>query len=137
MNIAQAFADYLEEIGFGILGVDLFISRVPSGTNAPGDAKWIVGRGGFQVYRTVTGEEGRQASLSLYMRSYDAQLVYDSLEALDARISCSGCLELEGYNVIEVETSGPFADQDLDDEERTVGLLEITVTLYRNCYGDS
>ena len=133
MNVVEAFKDYLVSRSIGTFAEDLFISRVPSGVSVPDDVWWLRLEGGSSGTYNVNQGNQRPVTISVYRRSVSAAKVYDDLEALNDLVSCSGCLELEGYNVIGVSTIGPFADQDLDGEERTVGMLQVTVTIYKDC----
>lgn len=139
MNIVESFAQYMEDSGVATLGHDLFISRAPAsnsddanGSPIPDNLWWLTAGGGAQV----TGSQTRKMhayTLNIYYRDRQAMSVYDKLQQLADDVTCAGCLELEDHEVIGVELSGLWSDQDLDDESRTVGLLQVTITTYKEC----
>lgn len=133
MNLVRAFAQYLESIGVATLGQDLFISRAPSSNNAPDRIFWVKAAGGTSLPSTVNGSTQRTSVLELYHRDVRTEGVYDTMQTLGDDLTCSGCLTLEGYQVTDVSVDGPWTDQDLDNEERDVGLLQITITTYKEC----
>lgn len=124
-NIVEAFRDWMETESLATPGQDLFISKAPTGTTA----YWLVASGGNTGVRYPNGGGITDTTISVYYRDPEPKNVYDNLEALRDSVECAGCLELEGYTVVSIYTTGPFADQDLDSEDRTVGLLEITLSL--------
>ena len=133
MNVARAFASYLQDTGVATLGQDLFISRAPLSTEVPSRIFWLKASGGTEVAKSVNGRAQRQHLIEVYHRDTDTAAVYDVMQELSDDLTCAGCLTLEGYEVLEVSTSGPFTDQDLDDEERTVGLLQVRITIRKEC----
>jgi hypothetical protein len=134
MNIVEAFANHLEtELGVATLGQDLFIHRVPVKKKSAHSLWWLVLNSPGQSQKNVTGEYQQSITLDVHYRDLDPKQVYDKLQDLSEEINCAGCLELEGYTISEVETVGPFTDQDLDNEERSVGLLQVTITIYKEC----
>lgn len=130
MNIVSAFLDFLEDEGYGTIGIDLFIGSVPF--NASDRALWIVSSGGNSIVKNIDGTKQKTYSLNVYMRSMLASEVYDTLESLETFINSSECFDLSGYNVLEFETILFPSDQDLDVEDRTVGLLTIEITVYQD-----
>lgn len=129
MNIVEAFADWLQDQSVATLGQDLFISRSPK---TPNRLFWLIANGGESGDRNVNSGIRQTQVISAYFRSTDPQEVYDELHALEEMVLTNNCLELEGFTVISVNTNGPFSDTDLDSEQRTVGLLEITIEIYRS-----
>ena len=131
MNVVEAFATYLEEeLSLATLGTDMFISRAPSGVDTDNAIWWLVLSGGGRSVKNATGEWSQTSEISVYYRSTDPAEAYALLERLNHDLLSAGCIELVGYTVREIETTGPFADQDLDDEERTLGLLQVSLTTY-------
>lgn len=130
MNVARAFADYLATVKSLTLGQNLFISRVPS-SNQVGNRTvwWIKANGGTVVSRGVQGSAVRQYLIEIYCRDVSAEGLYETLQALGDSLTTAGCMTLAGYDVIHVDTNGPWTDQDLDSEERTVGLLQVKLTI--------
>lgn len=134
MNIASSFAEYMESTDVATIGQDLYIARAPSsntenvdGDPIPQNIWWLVANGGFKRGKLDV------YSLNIYYRDRNALCVYDKLQQLSDAITCAGCLELTGFEVVEVETTGFHSDQDIDNEERTVGLLQVEITTYKEC----
>lgn len=131
MNIVEAFANYLvEEHELGEIGETLFISRAPSGVDTDNAIWWLVLQNSGISVKNPTGEWSQTSEVFVYYRSMDASEVYNSLEELNRELLAAGCFELVGYTIREVQTTGPFADLDLDNEERTVGVLQVSLTVY-------
>lgn len=129
MNIAEAFAAYLEEeLLLGTVGTDIFISRAPE---TPSTMWWVRLEANTLSDTNITGEVIRPVTLSVYHRDINAKDVYDRLESLQDDLQAPECILLTGYTVIDVEVAGPFTDQDIDREERTVGVLQVTLTIYK------
>lgn len=138
MNVVRAFANYLQDSDVATLGQDLFISRAPS-SNRTIDGQpidrifWLKANGGSQVLRTINGSAQNNHVISIYHRDVDSEGVYETLQELGEDLTCAGCLTLESYDVIQTVINGPWTDQDLDNEERTVGLLQVTITIGKDC----
>ncbi len=132
MNIVKTFANYLQdELGLGTLGQDIFVSRAPGGVGTLNDIWWLVLDQPSSSERTATGEWRQSVGIGVYFRSVNPETVYNSMEILNQDLLATGCITLVGYNVIEpIQTNGPFIDQDIDLEERTVGKLEVILTIY-------
>jgi hypothetical protein len=139
MNVVRAFAQYLGDAGVATLGRNLFISRVPSSKKLrdegidPNRIFWLKAGGGSPVSKSVNGSSTKNYIIEIYLRDLEADDVNETLQELGDDLSCAGCVTLEGYDVMEVGTNGPWSDQDLDNEERTVGLLQVTITIHKEC----
>lgn len=139
MNVVRAFAEYLQGAGVATLGQNLFISRVPSSKKLreenidPNRIFWLKAGGGSPVSKSVNGSSTKNHVIEIYLRDLEGNAVNETLQELGDDLSCAGCVTLEGYDVVEVDTNGPWSDQDLDDEERTVGLLQVTITIHKEC----
>jgi hypothetical protein len=130
MNIASAFAKYMEDEGFGTRSTDLYIGGAP--LDAPNPCWWIITSGGTQDSKNNTGERLKNYVLNVYYRSTDAQDVYDQLQLLEEQINSKDCVQLEDHITVEMTTTLYGSDQDLDAEDRTLGLLEVTINVYQN-----
>lgn len=131
MNIVEAFADWLtdHQLIDATLGQNLFISKLSP--KAP-DTSWRLRlESPGQGRRTVTGELQQPVTISVYLRSKSSKTVYDSLQLLNAEVNSAETLNLNGFTVSGVSTSGPFIDQDIDDNERDLGLLQVTLNTYK------
>lgn len=133
-NLARDFVTVMEELELGTFGNDIFISRWPTGKSIPNKC-WLVKADGGEIQsRLVTGELRQTFVLSVRLRAVNPEDVYNALYALQSQLGCEECLSLEWYNVIEVSTSGPFVDEDIDLEERTIGEILFTITTYKDCH---
>lgn len=127
MNIVESFANWLQGQSVATLGQDLFISRART---KPSTMYWLIAQGGNSGPKNVNQGGQTTHTISVYYRNTNPQEVYDRLHELQEMVITDGCIELEGFTVVTVNTVGPFTDQDLDNQDRTVGLLQITITTY-------
>jgi hypothetical protein len=129
MTVAQAFATYLQSINVATVGTNLFMSRWPSSKKTADPSFLIKEAPGQLVQRTIQGQAINRYLIELYMRDYNASNVDATLQSLRGQLTTSA-VTLSGYTLYSnPETNGPWSDQDLDDEERTVGLLQIRLTI--------
>ena len=129
MNLAETFVHYLEDIGYGTFDEDLFLHRVPA-TAQVDAAWWVKPSGGSPVGKNTTGEINKSFQLDIFRRHRSASTLYDDLYQLEAELS-GGCVELPGFQVVELNTTTYPDDQDLDQEDRRVGLLQVNLTIYK------
>lgn len=127
MNIIESFAEWLEDQSVATLGQDLFISRART---KPSTMYWLIAQGGNSGPKNVNRGTQITHTIAVYYRNTNPQAVYDELHELQEMVITEGCLELDGFVIVSVETTGPFTDQDLDNQDRTVGLLQINITTY-------
>ena len=129
MNIARSFVDYMIAQGFGtVFGTDIFIGGIPQ--DAPDTAWWVVSAGGSPGTKNQTAELQKNYVLNIYYRSTDAESVYNEIQSLEIELNKPTCITLAGFDTIEIEATTFPTDQDLESEERTVGLLTATVKTY-------
>ncbi len=130
MNITKAFTTYMESEGFGTFGGDLFIGGAP--LEAPASCWWVVSSGGAPELKNSTGEMLKAYVLGVYYRDTDTEQVYEKLQQLEELINSIVCVQLDSYETVNMEALGFPADQDLDAEDRTVGLLQVTVVIHQS-----
>jgi hypothetical protein len=128
MTISKSFATYLQSAGFGTLGTNLYIGGAPM--DAPDTCMWILAGGGSPIVKNQTGEKVKQYFLSVFYRSTDAEDVDDTLHALEVNLNSPTCPQLTDFDTIEIECTSFPTDQDIDNENRTEGLLQVTITNY-------
>jgi hypothetical protein len=133
MNIAQAFATYLEGLGIATLGQDLIIGRAPNSNEVSDNLWWILANGGSPIKKNDTGESMKRYMVSVYYRNTNYKVIEDALFNLENSINCDGCSQLSGFDTIDLEATTFPIDQDLDSEDRMVGLLQATITTYKEC----
>lgn len=136
MNIAEDFATYLATITGSTLGQDLFIGEAPSSNKVGDSIYWIVTSGGAKTLKAQTGEAIKAYTIDIYYRSTNYQGVYDAMQTLEEELNCAGCVQIGSYDTIEVEAITFPIDNDLDNEERKVGLLQANLTIYKDCQGN-
>lgn len=129
-NVARSFCQWLEDNGYGQFGNTLFLGGAP--LDSPDEAYWVVSGGGSNIGKNASGEKQKNYLISIFYRNTDAEDVYNNLQALEELLNSKDCIELDNYTVIEVEATLFPTDQDLDNEERTTGLLQATITVYQN-----
>lgn len=130
MNITKDFTTYMSSLGFGTFGVDLFIGGVP--LNAPSTCWWVISAGGASEPRNATGERQNRYVISVFYRNIDTEAVYNQLQSLSDGINSSQCIEFDNYTVVDAEATVFPTDQDLDNEDRTIGIVQITIAVYQN-----
>jgi len=131
MTIKRAFAQWMEDNGFGTFGDNLFIGTVPFEKKKDA-AWWILGGGGAPTVRAQTGEKMKQYIITVFYRNTDAEDVDQKLQNFEETVNNKECHSLTGYETIDMEGTGFQSDQDLDGEDRTVGSVEVTVTVYQS-----
>lgn len=129
MNIVEAFIEYMIAAGFGTaLGTDVFIGSVPQ--DAPSTAYWLTTAGGGILSKNATGEKQKSYLLQVFYRNMDAEDVYNELQELEIELNKPNCAQLTGFDTIEMEAVSFPTDNDIDLEERTVGVIQVVVRTY-------
>lgn len=133
MTIAESFAEWMDDQGIGVPGQNIFIGETPPSTYVDDGIWWIIESGGSNLTKAFTGEKIKQYSLQVFYRDRNYGSVSSTLSNFEKLVSCSGCLNLEDYETLEVEVIQFPIDQDLDSEDRKVGLLQINIKIYATC----
>lgn len=133
MTISQVFIDYLESQGYGKFGQTLFLYRVPNSLKTQTDLMWVIPSGGSPVSTNVSGEKQKAYQMLIYYRSNSARQVDEALSLLEEQLNCPNCVELQGFELVSIEATQFAADQDLDSENRMVGMLQVQLTVYKSC----
>lgn len=128
MSIVAAFVDYFEEVTSSTLGQDLFVNRVPS---SPDETWWLRSSGGNPLSKLATGEMTKAYRIDVFYRGRSPQNVDAKLFELEEELNSSRGVELTGFSVIDVQATSFPTDNDLDDEDRYVGLLQVTISTYK------
>lgn len=133
MNVPQAFVQYLEDSGLATFGQDLFIGEAPN-SNIVGDAIWWVkASGGTPEARLPTGGTIKNYLIEVFYRNRNYQAVYEAMKTLEEQLNCDGCTPLEGYETMDIQATVFPIDNDLDSEDRKIGLLQTTIRVYQAC----
>lgn len=130
MNVTDDFTNYLTTVTGATLGQDLWIGIAPS-TNEVTDPVWWVRSSGGIKNKTSTGEAMKQYVVNVYYRSKSIKDVYDQLQSLEETINSDGCTQLTNYDTVDIEAQVLTVDEDLDNQDRMVGVLEILLTIYK------
>jgi len=134
MTILDSFANYMvDTIDELTLGQNLFLGEVPNSKKVEDKVWWIVDSGGGILTKTFTGSSIKQYTMNVYYRGRDYKTVKDGMYAFEEAVSCSGCVQLEGFQTVELEVISFPVDQDLDSEDRKIGLLQINIKTYKEC----
>jgi hypothetical protein len=133
MNISESFAEYLVSLGIGTLGQNIFIGNAPSSNMVIDSIWWIVSSGGNPIQINSTGESLKSYTINVFYRDRDYKTVYDELNTLEESINCDNCTALNDYDTISIEANSFPIDNDLDNEDRKVGLLQVNLTTYKEC----
>lgn len=133
MSVVSSFATFLATTVGSTIGQDLFIGLAPSSQQTQDSIWWIVATGGEKTISLPTGEALKQYRIDIFYRSMDYESVFTELSDLEEALNCDGCTQLVGYEVVDVEAFVFSIDQDLDNEERKVGLVEANITIFKGC----
>lgn len=133
MTVAQSLAAYMQVLGVGTLGQDIFIGKAPSSNEVPDTIWWLIENGGAPVRRNKTGESMKSYQVLVYKRDRDYRQIQEDLFSLEEDLNCSGCVELDGFDAVDIEVNSFPIDDDLDSEDRKIGLLQVTITTYKEC----
>ncbi|MFA9228860.1 MAG: minor capsid protein [Agathobacter rectalis] len=123
MNIKKAFQQFMIDNGY----TDVFIGGAP---DSPAACWWILGGGGNSISKNTTGQKQKNYLLNIYYRDLNAENVDEKLQALEELMNKNECVDIGDYDIIETEATVFPTDQDIDNQERTIGLIQITLTVY-------
>lgn len=133
MTVARAFVKFLEDKGFGVFGQNIYLYRVPNSFTTESEILWIIPSGGNTVDRNKTGEQIKAYQFLIYYRSISAEKVDKAMSALEEQLNCSQCVELEGYELVQLNVTQYPVDQDLDSENQMVGTIRVQLEIYKSC----
>lgn len=133
MTVFQSFIKFLETKGCGIFGQNIYAYRVPNSKKTATEIYWLIPSGGYPVRRTATGQTVKLYQILIYFRSNSAEKVDNTLNALEELLNCSGCVELEDFELVDIQATSFPTDQDLDSENRMVGMVQVQLQVYKGC----
>lgn len=133
MTISRAFVKFLEDKGCGIFGQNIFLYRVPNSLKTQTELYWVIPSGGMKISTNKTGEAIKAYNFLIYFRSNEAKTVDETLSALEEMLNCSSCVKLDGFELVSINTTQFPADQDLDSENRMVGMIQVQLSVYKGC----
>lgn len=133
MSMVSALADYIAAVTGSTLGQNLFIGEAPSSNKVPDAIWWIVEDGGGIISRNATGESLKNYQFSIYYRDRDYGATKSALYTLEEAVNCDGCTQLVGFDTIDIQATTFPIDNDLDREDRKIGLIQLTITNFKEC----
>lgn len=133
MTVFQAFINFLEEQGCGVFGQNIYAYRVPNSKKTQTELYYLIPSGGSPVRRTSTGKAIKLYQILIYFRSNSAEKVDNTLNELEKLLNCAGCVELEGFELVDIQATSFPTDQDLDSENRMVGMIQCQLQVYDGC----
>lgn len=133
MTLTESFARFIENQGYGTLGQNIYLFRVPNSKKTETELLWLIPSGGTPVSRNRTGEIIKSYQVLIYFRSNSAQKVDVVLNDLEETLNCSQCVNLEGFELVDLRASQLPIDQDLDSENRMVGSINCQLQVYKSC----
>ena len=133
MTLIQSFVKFLENKGYGISGQNIYMYRVPNSKKTETEILWLIPTGGYPSTRNRTGEMIKTYQILIYYRSNNARKVDTVLNDLEETLNCARCVNLEGFELVDVRATQLPADQDLDSENRLVGSINCQLEVYKSC----
>jgi hypothetical protein len=130
-TVSEAFIQFLQDQGFGTFGTDLYLGQVPD--DAQDVVYWVVTTGGSPIQKLRSGEKVKQYFITVNYRGNQTKEVEKKLFELEELLNCTECVNLEDFDVIEIEATQFPTDVDMDSEERRVGFVQANVKLYKRC----
>lgn len=128
-TVSESFIAWLESKSIAIFGTNLYLNQVPD--EAPDRCFWVLTSGGTPIQKLQSGEKVKQYFCSVYMRSMSGKEIERELFKLEQLVNKSGCLQLQGFETIEVEANQFPSDADFDNEERRIGMLQANIKIYK------
>lgn len=133
MTLSQSFVKFLETKGYGIFGQNIFLFRVPNSLKTQTELLWLIPTGGNPVSRNKTGEMIKSYQVLISLRSNSARKVDEVLNDLEEHLNCSSCVDLEGFELVDIRATQLPTDQDIDSENRMVGSIRCQLEVYKSC----
>lgn len=128
MNIVRSFVTFMEDQGFGTFGTDIFIGGFP--VESPDACFSLQSSSGNLEKKNITNENMEVMNIDIFYRSADEENLYETLEALKTIINSDACTQLDGYDTIDMECIVFPTDRDLENEDRSLGLIQASVRVY-------
>lgn len=131
MNLAESFAEYLEDQSIATIGQDLFIGEAPSSNKVPDPIYWVESSGGDNLRKLKTNAKLKSYLVEVRYRNRDYATVYNNMHTLEELLNSAGCVQLQGFETVEIEATTFPIDDDLDSEDRKIGLLQANITTFK------
>lgn len=131
MNIAESLATWLEGQSIATIGSDMFIGQAPSSNKVPDSIYWLEASGGDSLRKLKTNGKMKSYLVEIRYRNRNYQSVYDRMHTLEELLNSGVCTQLTGFETVEIEAATFPIDDDLDSEDRKVGMLQATITTFK------
>ena len=116
-TLSEAFIKFLEEKDIATFGQDLFLNEVPSSNDTQTESVyWILTSGGNPISKLRTGELVRMHAITINFRAIKNEDVEKKLHRLAELLQQPDCIQLDGFETIDVSVSQFPAQEDLDIE---------------------
>ena len=128
-TVGEAFVDFLQGKGIGTFGIDIFLGELPQ--EAPDNAWLVVVSGGNPELVTLDGSMIKLYTFNIYHRSLAGKEVERELFSLEEELNRANCIQLDGFETIYSRATNFSQDEDLENENRRIGMLQAQVRLFK------
>jgi hypothetical protein len=128
-TVGEAFVKFLQSKNIGTFGEDLFFGELPQ--DAPNNSWLVVVSGGNPDMVTLDGGMVKVYTFNIYHRSLAGKEMERELFSLEEDLNCSDCVSLEGFETIYSRAINFGTDNDLEQENRRIGLLQAQIRLFK------
>lgn len=125
-TVGEAFVAYLQTLQ---LPDPIYLGEVPM--DAPNDVMFVITSGGAPDVITPAGGMIKLYTFDIYHRSTSGKKLERTLFALEEIMNCTACVNLPGFETIGISATQFASDLDIDDESRRIGILSVSVRLYK------
>lgn len=128
-TVGEAFVKFLEQNDTGTFNDNLFLGMLP--LDAPDEAWLVVVSGGSPDVVTADGGMIKLYTFNIYRRSLAGKEIERQLFSLEEKLNCSSCVNLDGFETIYSRATQFAQDDDLENENRRIGMLQAQVRLFK------
>lgn len=133
MTPLDSFIKWLETTQSLTFGQDLYAGEAPSTNEHEDPTTWVIMSGGGDNLVYFTGETQKIWGFDIYHRGISFKNAQEFAYKLVTDLTCSDCVQLEGFETIEIVATSTPVDNDRDSEDRKVVLVQASVVLNENC----
>ncbi len=128
-TITKSMIKFMEDLGFGTFGTNLYVYQVPDSKFADNDIYWLIPSGGTPTRQLYTWGKTKRYAFIVHYRNESTEVVDDKMFEMESVINAVKCPLLEGFDVYNVQCDSFPTDSDLDSEDRMVGTMTIFIEL--------
>ncbi len=128
-TVGEAFVKFLQDKGYGTGGTDLYLGEIPQ--DAPDKVWLVIVSGGNPDLVTADGSMVKVYTFNVYRRSLAGKEIERDLFALEEALNCTTCVNLDGFETIYSRATQFAQDNDLENEQRRIGLIQAQVRLFK------